>query len=334
MSIGNSRLIVSMSRAIDSGVSVGKAEDVAGPGHDLGAPPRLQHVAIFPDLVLALLRAHERLGIDVLKPDEDRVAAGPRRLLDKARDPVAERVDLKQKPDPKTLVLPQFDQPIEDRLPVAVAGEIVVGDEKAGDALRGVGAHDRLDVVRRAIARLASLNVDDGAEAALERAAAPGVEAGVVPGDLCHDGARQHRDRRGGHVRHVVQVIVDRLRLARIDVLQELRKPVFALPRVQDHPERLRLFQVRRQFGQHGDAARDVEAADGDRHALLAKLAADIERARKLIRLNADQSDHSAVGENTFRNRRKIDDGVALVVDLELDVDVGAENALFRAFQQ
>src|SRR3984885_2707996 len=154
----------------------GKAEDVAGPRHDLGAPPHLQHLAIFPDLVLALLRAHERLRIDVLKSDEDRVAAGPRRLLDKPRNPVAECIDLKEKPDPKTLVLPQFDQPIKDRLPVAVAGEIVVGDEKAGDALGGVGAYDRLDVVGRAVARLAPLDVDDGAEAALERATASGVK--------------------------------------------------------------------------------------------------------------------------------------------------------------
>src|SRR4029077_126913 len=121
---------------------------------------------------------HERLGIDVLKSDEDRVAARPRRLLDEARDLVAERVDLEQKPDPEAVLLAQFDQAVEDRLPVAVAGEIVVGDEKAGDVLRGVGAHDRLDVVGGAIARLAPLDVDDGAEAALERAAAAGVEAG------------------------------------------------------------------------------------------------------------------------------------------------------------
>ena len=76
-----------------------------------------------------------------------------------------------------------------------------------------------------------------------------------------------------------------------------------------------------------------MEAADGDRHALLAKLAADVERAGKLIRLDADQRDHSAIGENALRNRGKIDDGVALVVDLELDIDVGAENARFCAFR-
>ena len=171
-----------------------KAEDVAGPGHHLGALPGLQHLAIFPDLVLALLRAHERFGVDVLEPDEDRVAAGARRLLDEARNAVAERVDLQQQPDLEALVLAQLDQAVEDRLPVPVAGEIVVGDEEARDVLRGVGAHDRLDVVGGAVARLAALHVDDGAEAALERAAAAGVEAGVVAGHAGHDLARQHRE--------------------------------------------------------------------------------------------------------------------------------------------
>ena len=191
-----------------------KAEDVARPGHHLGAPPRLQHVAIFPDLVLALLRAHQRFGIDVLEPDEHGVAAGPRRLLDEIRDLVAERVDLQQEPDLEALLLAQFDQPIEDRLPVAVAGEIVVGDEEPRDPLRGIGAHDRFHVVGRAIARLAALHVDDGAERALERAAASGVEAGVVAGDPGHDLARQNGYRGGGHVGHVVEVIVDGLGLA------------------------------------------------------------------------------------------------------------------------
>ena len=64
---------------------------------------------------------------------------------------MAERVDLQQKPDPETLVLPQVNQAVEDRLPVTVAGAIVVGDKKAGDALGGVGAHDRLDGVGSAI---------------------------------------------------------------------------------------------------------------------------------------------------------------------------------------
>ena len=113
-----------------------------------------------------------------------------------------------------------------------------------------------------------------------------------------------------------------------IDILQEVGKPAFALPRIEDDPERLRLLQVRRQFGQHGDAAGDMEAAGGDRHAPLAELAADVERAWKLIRLDPDQRHEAAVGQNAVRYRGDVDDGVALVVDLELDVDVGAENPL------
>src|SRR5580693_2049164 len=109
------------------------------------ALPGEQHFAIFPDLVLPLLRAHQRRRIDVLKPDEDGVAARARGFLNEVRDLVAERIDLEQEPDPKTLILPQLDQAIKDRLPVAVAGEIVIRNEEARDALCSVRPHDRLD---------------------------------------------------------------------------------------------------------------------------------------------------------------------------------------------
>ena len=117
-----------------------------------------------------------------------------------------------------------------------------------------------------------------------------------------------------------------------MDVAQEIGEAPFPFAGVEDDPQRLRLFEVRRQFGQHRDAARDMEAADGDRHAPLAKLTPDVERARKLIRLHPDQRDHSLVGEDALRNGGNVDDGVALVVDLDLDIDVGAENTGFGAF--
>ena len=44
-----------------------EAENVAGIGDDAMAPPRQQHLAVFPDLVLALLGAEERFRIDVLQ---------------------------------------------------------------------------------------------------------------------------------------------------------------------------------------------------------------------------------------------------------------------------
>src|SRR5579871_746284 len=75
-----------------------------------------------------------------------------------------------------------------------------------------------------------------------------------------------------------------------------------------------------------------MEAADRDRHARLAKRATDIERARKLIRLHPDQRDHALIRQNAPRNGGNVDDGVALVVDLDLNIHVGAKGARFRAF--
>ena len=101
---------------------------------------------------------------------------------------VAQGVDLDDEVQRQPLLLAHLDQAVEDRLPIAVAREIVVGDEEAVDALRQVGAHQPLDVVGVAPARLAPLHVDDRAEAALERATAPGVEGAerlaVAPDDL------------------------------------------------------------------------------------------------------------------------------------------------------
>ncbi len=49
-------------------------------------------------------------------------------------------------------LLAQFDQPVEDRFPVAIAGEIVVGDEEVADAIGDVDAHEGFDVIGGAIA--------------------------------------------------------------------------------------------------------------------------------------------------------------------------------------
>ncbi len=202
---------------------------------------------------------------------------------------MAERIDLQQEPDLEALDFAQFDEAIEDRLPVAVAGEIVVGDKKARYALSCVGAHDRLDVVGGAIAGLAPLDVDDRAKAALKRAPAPGVEAGVMSGHSRDDGTRKDRNCGSSHIRHVVQVIVRRLRRAGVDIAQQALEPAFALAGVEDHAQCLRFLQVRRQFRQHGHASGDMEAPDRDRYAASPKLAANVERAGELIRLNAHQ---------------------------------------------
>ena len=71
--------------------------------------------------------------------------------------------------DVHAVALAQLDDAVEDRLPVLVAGEIVVGDEEPVEAVAECCAEQVLDVVGRAAARLAALHVDDGAERALDR---------------------------------------------------------------------------------------------------------------------------------------------------------------------
>ena len=64
----------------------GEAEDVARPGRDAGLVPGLQHLAVFGDLVLALLGGQQVVRVDVLQPDEHAIDAGPARLVDEMRD--------------------------------------------------------------------------------------------------------------------------------------------------------------------------------------------------------------------------------------------------------
>ena len=176
-SSGSSSWMIAISRLIVSGVSDGKAEDISRQRDDALCLPGKQHLAVLGDLVLALFRRGEIVRIDVLQSDEDARDAGPLRLLHEILDLVAQRIDLDHQAEGDSVLLPQLDQAIEDRLPVFVARKIVVRDEKFVDALRPVETHQLLDVVGRAEARLASLHVDDRAERALIGTAAAGVEA-------------------------------------------------------------------------------------------------------------------------------------------------------------
>ena len=185
----------------------------------------------------------------------------------------------------------------------------------------------------RAVARFAALHVDDGAKAALERTAAAGVEARIMSGDPRDHRARQNRINGGRHFRHVGQIIVDRLGFAVGDVAQNVGHAAFGLAGEQMDAEIERFLQIGRQCRQHGNAAGDVKAAHDDIEPERTELPAEIERARILIRLHADQPDHAAAGgADALGHRRHIDDGVALVTGVDLDVDVGAEHAVVGAF--
>src|SRR5262249_56481030 len=127
------------------------------------------------DPVLSLLRSLERVGIDVLQANKDPIHSRASGLFDEAADLVAHGVDLRDDVDALLFLLSHPDQPVEDRLPVLVACEVVVGDEEIVDALRQIGPHDALDVIRPTATRLVTLHVDDGTEAAMEGAAAPRI---------------------------------------------------------------------------------------------------------------------------------------------------------------
>ncbi len=109
---------------------------------------------------------------------------------------VAHGVDLDDELDVQLLLLAHGDEAVEDFFPVGVAGEIVVGDEEAVDALRQVAADDLLDVVGGAAARFPSLDVDDGAERAQKRTAAASVEGGDLAAGALHavSGKNRHGD--------------------------------------------------------------------------------------------------------------------------------------------
>src|SRR5439155_24951513 len=105
----------------------------------------------------------------------------------------AKGIDLDHQGQGDAPPFPQLDQSVENRLPLPVPREIVIRDEKLVDALPPVEAHEMLDVVGRAITRLAALYVDVRAKRALVRAAATGVEAAIVAdgaGDVAFGEAR------------------------------------------------------------------------------------------------------------------------------------------------
>jgi hypothetical protein len=306
---------------------VGKAEDVAGIGADAGRLPGEQHLAVFGDLVLPLFSRRQVVGIDVLEADENARHAGALRLGDEVGYPMAQGVHLDQEAYVQAVSPAPLNDSIEDGLPILVAGEVVVGDEKAIDPLRPVGAQDAFDVVGAAPAGLASLHVDDGAERALERAAASGIEAGhalygpahPAAGEQRHDGARERRQ--------VVDEIVGRPQAVRGGVAQDLVHAAFGFPGKQRDPHVEGLLQVGRRRGEHRKHAGDMEPADDDRDAGGAQRPGDVEGARILVGLHAHEADEAEVAAAAEVRDDLVEAKarVGLVGRRRLDVDVGAE---------
>ena len=71
-----------------------------------------------------------------------------------------------------------------------------------------------------------------------------------------------------------------------------------------------------------------MEAAHGDRDSGLPERSRDVERARILVRLHADERDESeiAVAPKTGEQRGDVDAGVGLVDHRDVDGDVGSQH--------
>jgi hypothetical protein len=72
-----------------------------------------------------------------------------------------------------------------------------------------------------------------------------------------------------------------------------------------------------------------VKAAHDHWNTQHAKPVAEVESPWILLGLNADQPDHAAAGSaNALRHASDVDDGVAFVAGFNLNMDVGAEDAI------
>ena len=266
-----------------------KAHNVPGKRHHALRLPGQQHRAILGDLVLALLRRGEIVRVDILQTDEHPCDAGTLGLRHEVGNRVTARVDLNQQAKRDALLLAQRDQAIEDRLPGAVAGEIVVGDEEFVNALRPVQAHETFDVVRRTVARRAALHVDDRAERALVRAAAAGIETGAEAERARHIPLRQERHRRALHARQVLHEVVQGRKVAVGRVAQHRVEPPFGFPREHGNAHVPARIEADRATVQHREASRHVEPSDGNGHSSLPEAARDVEGTGILVRLHADE---------------------------------------------
>ena len=311
---------------------VREADDIAGIGDDPRRLPRQQHLAVFRDLVLPLLGAHQVRRIDILQTDEDALDAGAGALFHEVRQLVAQRIDLDDDADRHLLLFAQVDQAVEDRLPVLVAREIVVGDEEAAGALRDIGAHDLLDIVGRAPPRLAPLHVDDGAERTLIGAAAPGVEAGDAAGGAYHLVGGQEWNRRAFDRRQIVHEIVERLEVVRESVAQHHFHAPLGLAGEQRAAHGACLVQMCVLAAQHAEHARDVKAADGDLDAARAQRPRDVQRPGELVGLHADQHHHPGAGLfDHLGDALGPDQRVGFVMGVNFELDIVAQHVALGA---
>ena len=323
--------------AADRSRRVGReAQDVAGDGDHPRLLPGQQHAAVFGDLVLLLVGRGEVVRVDAFEAEKDVAAARRHRLADEARHPVDHHIGLDDKGDGQPFFFAEFDQAVEDRLPVSVTREIVVGDEVFRHPPGGVGPDQRLDTPGPAEARLVALDVDDAAKAAIERAAAPGIETGEAAGGAAQHAERQEGRRLAAQIRQIRQVIVDRLEPPALGIDEQGVEPALGLAAEQDDAALDRHPQLQRQLVEHGHDAADVEAADGDLDAGLDKRLGQVHRPQELVALHADHADQrlAAALFDAADDFRGPHDGVGLVVGVDDDLGAAENIAPCRIHRQ
>jgi len=143
-------------RSVGIASSVGARVLTVHPGRRTAKrPPGNADFARF-DLYISALRTAARengvkVAIENMEPAINSLLCTPERLrslLDEIRDVVTECVDLDGKADVWAAVAAQSDQTVQHLFPLAIAGEIVVGDEEPLDILGVVFTNDSLKIVR------------------------------------------------------------------------------------------------------------------------------------------------------------------------------------------
>ncbi len=185
-------------------------------------------------------------------------------LRDKVGDFIADRINLHDDVDLEAVFFSERDDTVEDGFPILVAREIVVGNEIVTHALRITGANHAFYVIGRAVAGFAALHIDDAAEAARVRAAAPGVETSELARIARYIALGQERQRPIPQVRLVVHEIVQWRKPIFVGGAENLLQSSLGLACEQRNAERERLFEFWREFRKHREAPAHVEAADRD----------------------------------------------------------------------
>ena len=187
----------------------------------------------------------------------------------------------------------QANEDVENGFPIFVAGKIIVGEEIESDAVFVVvAANGRGNAIRGAETHLAALNIDDGAESALKRAAAAAIEgAEIGSGELAEIFPANGGDRLGVEVGLVVQEIVERLQAAVNGIVQQVAPGFFDLPFDDGDACVQELLYIGRNVREKGEVAADMEAADQNGEAGTPKSMSEIAGAGELIGLHADEAD-------------------------------------------